>query len=391
MQLAKYSLITASLLFAAQASEEFISVQYLQYDEADNRTSVSAPSVMVQKDIGTDYTLKVNAVSDAISGASQTYYDTSSGASAFSRGNGLTASNIKYGNIDYHDNRIAAGAALTKRLQSRDELTFGLNYSGEGDFYSYEASADYMHWLGADKNQAISYGLSYQTNEVLVECSFNNACSNPNTITGRSGGSEAMTNDVINAEVSFKQVLDKKSYVKAALFAISESGYLSNPYLNIVEDYTGTVNVVAERRPKSKSAFGTAIKYAKASSDALVYKLDYRLYSDDWGINSHTLNGKLLYQANTNWLLKFGVRYYTQTKADFYGGEFTSFSSSDTFASSDHRLADFDATTFSTGFEYKINEHYIYNLDFGSYQQGESTQGNSLSASYIVTGLKYKF
>ena len=91
MQL-RISLAAATIITAmALQAQDYVSVQYLQYDESQERTSVSAPSLMINKDFGTDYTLNANVVLDSVSGASETYYDGASGASAFSRGKNINA------------------------------------------------------------------------------------------------------------------------------------------------------------------------------------------------------------------------------------------------------------------------------------------------------------
>jgi hypothetical protein len=89
MQLGKLSLAASMVLVAMNASaQDYINVEFMQYDESDSRVSVSAPSLEINKDFGADYTLNVDVVLDSVSGASPTYYDAdaSSGASAYNRG-----------------------------------------------------------------------------------------------------------------------------------------------------------------------------------------------------------------------------------------------------------------------------------------------------------------
>ncbi|MGB6019903.1 MAG: DUF3570 domain-containing protein [Sulfurimonadaceae bacterium] len=380
MQL-RLSVAAAAVISAiASQAEDYVSVQFLQYDENNNRTSVSAPSIMVNKDFGTDYTLNISGVADAVSGASPTYYDSASGASAFSRGIGVNASDVKYGNIEYSDQRLAGSLLFTMRFANRDELIIGANYSAENDFYSTEGSAEYMHWLDSSKNRSISLGLSYQANEILVECVENSACDSS------SGASEAMTADVINAQVSFFQNIDAQSYAKASLFYVSESGFLSNPYLNVVRNNNGvTADVVAEARPDSKQAYGLALKYANALSSNISLHLAYRYYSDDWEINSHTLDTDLYYEAGSKWLFKIGLRGYTQSEASFYNGSDAYFTN-EQYVSSDERLSAFNAVTYKINVEYQMTEDLRFNLGANYYDQS-----TGLSATYFMTGFTYNF
>lgn len=145
----------------ALEADDYVSIEHLQYNENENRSAISAPSITINKDFGTDYTLNAGLVVDMVSGASQSYYDNSydgtssashdasSGASAFSRGLNVKNSNIKYGNIAYSEERVSWNALLTTRFQNRDTLSVGASRSEEHDFYSSEASAEYMHWFSS--------------------------------------------------------------------------------------------------------------------------------------------------------------------------------------------------------------------------------------------------
>ena len=384
MQL-RLSLATVALLATASVqAEDFVSVQFLQYDESENRTSVSAPSIMVNKDFGTDYTLNVSLVSDAVSGASQNYYDSdaASGASAYSRDIGVDSKGVEYGNVEYDDNRIAASVLLTSRFENRDELTVGISRSNESDFYSSEVSAEYMHWLGSSKNRSLSFGMSYQANEVLNRYPYND--SNFDT---SSGASEAYDATAVNAQVSYFQNINASSYVKASLFFSNDDGYLTNPYLNVIRNYTegGTADVVSENRPDTKVAYGMALKYANAFTDELTLHLGYRYYSDDWGISSHTADTDLFYELGTDWIFKLGLRTYVQTEANFYSGEKDHFTNEE-FASSDQRLSDFNALTYKASVDYKIDNDWSVNFGANLYDQS-----TDLSATYFVTGFTYKF
>ncbi len=399
MQL-RLSLAAAAIITSmASQAEDYVSVQYLQYDENENRTSISAPSIMINKDFGTDYTLNVSIVADAVSGASQSYYvksnadssssasststDSDSGASAFARETGVNSNDVAYGNIDYDENRVAGSILLTTRFDNRDELTTGISRSSESDFYSTEASADYMHWLDDSKNRSISLGLSYQINEILRKCDPGES----DELDGCSGASEAMDATAINAQVSYFQNINSQSYAKASLFFSNDDGYLTNPYLNIVRNYEedAKADVDNENRPDSKTAYGIALKYANAITDKVSLHLGYRYYSDDWGIDSHTIDSDIFYELGSDWIFKIGLRAYMQSEADFYSGEVDYFTD-EIYASSDQRLSDFNAFTYKASVDYKIKEDL--NLNFGAHFYDQSTD---LTATYFVTGFTYNF
>ena len=378
MQL-RLSLAAATIIssMAAQA-QDYVSVQYMQYNESDDRTSVSAPSIMINKDFGTDYTLNVSGVIDVVSGASETYYlDSVSGASAYSRGTG-NSSDVKYGNVEYDDQRVAGALLFTTRFDNRDELVLGASRSNESDFYSTEMSAEYMHWLGSSKNHSVSFGASYQINEVLKKCTNTDACS---------GASEAKDANALNLQASYFTNINESSYIKASIFYANDDGYLTNPYMNIVRDYTegGTATVMEENRPDSRTAYGTSLKYANAITNNTTLHLGYRYYTDDWEIDSHTIDSDLFYELGEDWIFKLGLRYYMQSEAEFYNGAKDYFTD-EIYASSDQRLSDFNAITYKTSVDYKVYEDVNLNLSVNYYDQS-----TGIDAIYFVTGFTYNF
>ncbi|MFH0710379.1 MAG: DUF3570 domain-containing protein [Pseudomonadota bacterium] len=371
MQLSKLSFIASLAIVSMNVSaQDYVNVQILHYSENDSRVSVIAPSIEVNKDFGTDYTLNVDIVTDSVSGASPTYYDATSGASSYSRG---TSTNIKKGNVAFEEQRNAGNANLTTRFKNRDELQIGFSSSSEHDFDSLEFSTSYLHYLDDSHNQSILFGGSYQNNEITIQCNQHTACD------VSSGASAKMTSSVINAQVGFIQVIDTSSIANIGVFYSNESGFLSSPYHNIIRNTNVVTN---ELKPDAKAGYGIKLGYQKAFDDRFSSQLSYRFYNDDWDITSHTVDSLLYYEVGSDIILSGGIRYYTQTKANFYGESF----SNEKFASSDERVNAFNAITYKMGIDYKINDKLNYNFGANLYEQS-----TGLKALYFTTGLKYKF
>ncbi len=392
----KLSLFTCSLLaFGTAQAEDYVSVQYVHYDEDSGRTTVMSPALEVSKDFGTDYTLKASLVLDSISGASPSWYDASSGASAFSRGD-TSANNVTYDAIEYDDTRTAGSIALTTRFASRDELTVGYSRSYERDYEANELSAEYLYNLDSSRNRTLSFGLSYQFNRVLVEeySSANNRLrddddDDDDDYDSSSGASQSFDINVLTAEIGFTQVLSPTSLAKASVFFINEDGYLSNPYMNVVRNYnlnnSGTAEVTAENKPDTRTSYGLTLQYITALSDVLSSNTSYRFYSDDWGINSHTINTELYYEYGDHWLFGGGLRYYVQSEADFYNGAKEYFTN-ETYASSDRRMSDFNAVSYKVSATYHVNGDWSVNSGISYYDQSKH-----FDAIYYTAGLKYYF
>ncbi|CAA6815801.1 MAG: Unknown protein [uncultured Sulfurovum sp.] len=379
MQLKKYnnlnsiSKVAAIAIIASQAlyAENYVAVEYLQYDENNNRVSVSAPTLSASYDIGTNYTIKGDIVLDAVSGATPTWQpDTTSGASQ--RDN---SGDYEYKNQDFDEQRTAASLMLTTRFDNRDELNTGIDISRETDYYGNTVSAEYLHYTDASHNRSINIGASYSFNEIL-SYDYDTA----------SGASTRETSSSINVQAGISQVLTDSSVIKAEAFAISDDGYLTNPHALVVKNYNTANQVLTnENRPEERMAYGATLKYITLLNDDISYKANYRFYTDDWGMNAHTLDNDVYYQLTKKVTLGAGLRYYTQTEADFYNGSKDYFTNEE-FASSDERLSDFDALTYRASVDFKQNDKLSYNLGAQFY-----SQSTGLDATMFTTGIKYKF
>jgi len=376
----KLSYVAASLICVTQlAAENYVNVQFIGYDEDSGRTTVLTPQVEINYDYSADYAFNLSFGVDSISGASPTFYDAASGASASSRGKTLQK-DVQWGDVAYDDVRKFVSASVVKRLVSRDEITAGINYSSESDYYSGELSAEYLHYLDSSKNQSISLGAAYQKNQILVPCyEGDSQCD------AASGSSQRFDIDVVNAELGFTQIIDKNSLVKVSLFGAKEDGFLSNPYMNIVRNYNSEPVIAGERKPDSRTSYGATLWYARAVNDKLSLIGDYRFYHDDWEIDSHTLDLEADYDLNRKWGFGAGVRYYTQSAAKFYSADKSNFTDQQ-YASSDRRISSFDAFTYKANADYRFSKMLKLNTGVTYY-----TQPDWFDAIYYTIGAKYSF
>ncbi len=376
MQLKKRIEISHITILAILASntlqaENYVSMEFLRYDENNDRVSVLAPAFNASYDIGTDYNIKASFMNDTITGATPVWRpDTASSASG--RNN---RGDYSYENQEFDEVRNESSVMLTTRFANRDELYTGVNYSSESDFSSKTASVEYLHYTDRSHNRSISLGASYSFNE-LLSYDFD----------GGSYLSEQEESTSLNLQLGMSQVLNDHSVVKIEAFTILESGYLTNPYGNVIRDY-GSINqrIVTERRPDNRRAYGMTLKYVTLFLENTSYRGNYRFYRDDWDINSHTLENDIYYELNRRFTFGLGLRYYTQTEATFYNGS-KDFFSDERFASSDFRLSSFDAFTYKASIDFQQNEKISYNLGTQFY-----TQSTGLDATMITTGLKYRF
>jgi len=368
----KLSLACASILCTMSLeAQDYVRVNLMQYNETNNRVKVIAPAIEVNKDFGVDYTLKATLVSDSVSGATPIYSDTSSGASAFSRGVVTNTNDIKKQNVSFSERRMLYALAFTNRFKNRDELSSSYTKSYESDYDANTLSFDYLHWADSSKNLSYDIGVSYSLNNILVRGDDTS-----------SGASKKESSNTIATQIGFTQIINKTSLFKADLFYSKEDGYLTNPYYNIVRD---TNNVVVENRPDIRTSYGFNLKYIKAFKDNLTSKFKYKFYTDDWDITSHTIDINNYYKINEKFIIGLGIRYYKQSQANFYNSDINYFTN-EKYASIDDRLSAFNSTTYKSSLDYKYNKKISYDISYSLYKQS-----TNLNASTITLGIKYKF
>ena len=192
---------------------------------------------------------------------------------------------------------------------------------------------------------------------------------------------------------SIAQVLSKNTLFQSTPSYTHQSGYLSNPYKFVyvrgeitpeeyyqmytasdTVDWNAVTNLEVvgtelfrEVRPEQRNIFSLSnrINHYLPELDASVH-FDYRYYTDDWGINSHAFELKWYQSLPYGFIVTPGIRYYSQSQADFFAPYFLS-PRADGNYSSDFRLSAFgDLSTgltiskqFARGINLEIGAEYV--------------------------------
>ncbi len=377
------SLALSALLLASLAAEDRVGIHYMYYDEDSGRTTIKSPTLSLHKEIGLDYDIDIHFTHDTVSGASPTYYDAASGASARLPEGVVYAQDIVYGDIPYEDHRKALSINITRRLPiTRDEIRIGYSHSSEEDYLSQELSFEMLHYLGPSKNSSLTYGVSYQRNRPKIYCFLDP--SQCDAVSGASASTVTKRSEAINFSLGYTQILSPTALVKASLFGIFENGYLSNPYMRVVRNYgTFDLRITPEKKPSERKAIGFLIEYKKAFEPVMA-NISYRLYKDDWSIVSHTIDCGITKELQRS-ALTFGLRYYNQSRAFFYSAKKDHFTNQ-IYTSSDRRMASFDAWNLSACWSYHYSKKMTFDLDGGYY-----LQPRFYHSLYSGIGVRYRF
>jgi hypothetical protein len=205
------------------------------------------------------------------------------------------------------------------------------------------------------------------------------------------GGSE--DKDIVDIVLGLTQVISRNFLVQLNYSYSDSSGYLNDPFkiVSLVDPVTGdpidrvqTPGVEGpsheyrfESRPdaRTKHSVFTQAKYYMSGK---VLDASYRFMTDDWEIDSHTVDVRYRWPIGDHSYLEPHVRFYTQSHADFYVGSLDGTVPLPANASADYRLGEFDALTFGLKFGWKLTSGNEMSLRLESYSSDGAVPGNLL-------------
>lgn len=344
----------------------------LYYGENDGRVEDASLSVQAIRNFLDDRSLTLGLSVDTLTGA------TPSGAIRLGMPQTLTSPS---GNAVYSvaadalplddtflDTRVALTANWEQPFASNYRFNVGFSASDEYDYTHIGANGRLSRDFN-QRNTTVSAGISIASDSIEPVGGAPlplSAMLDVGDVSNRTGDKDK---DVVDLVLGVTQVVSRNLLVQANYSYSDSSGYLNDPYkiLSIVDPVTGDTvtrtpalgasgpshEFVFESRPDSRtkhSLFGQA----KYFWNDKVLDASYRYMTDDWEIDSHTLDLRLRWPVGADRFLEPHLRFYTQSAADFYRVSLADGAPLPAFASSDYRLGDFDAITAGLKFGWQL-------------------------------------
>jgi hypothetical protein len=235
--------------------------------------------------------------------------------------------------------------ASTRRYLDNGSIGFSLGYSDENDYEALSGGIDAERHFN-DNLTTLAGGISFSNDELSPTDAVR-----LNRIASASKQSRSLF-------FAITQVINPTSLLQSGLSYTHLGGYLSDPYK------------LFDIRPDSRLqlAWNTAWRQYIGAVDAALHA-DYRFYHDSYGINSHTLELQWYQNIGSNWQLVPGIRYYSQSDADFFhpGSVF----GSTTPASADYRLSAYGAVSAELKLQVDIDD-FTLSLAGERYRASES-------------------
>ena len=406
------TLLGSGVAEPVQAQEEpgwDFNTALLYYGEDDKRVQDVSLSVLARHTYIDDKFLSLGLTLDSLTGASPNGALPQSVAQTFTQPSGGKTYTTPAGDFPYDDtfkdSRVAITANWQQPLGRMSLFNVGASASKEFDYLHFGLNGKFSHDFN-QRNTTVSAGLAIAHDELdpvggtptgltaMVDASDDDGEDGEG---GRRKG-PAETKDIIDVVFGVTQVVSRNFLVQVNYSYSDSSGYLSDPYkvVTAVDGTTGdAVPIVQipgvnrpshlyfyEHRPDSRAKHSLYAQ-GKYYMDGKVLDLSYRYMTDDWQIDSHTIDARLRWPVGANSYLEPHLRFYSQTAAEFYTLSLTNGDPLPEYASTDYRLGDFDAMTAGLKYGWKTGGGNDLNVRLELYRQSGNVSSDDLIGNQI--------
>ncbi len=379
---------------AADLSEKdwLVDSALFYYGEGQGRVKDLSARATVTRNLSEDRKFDIGLTVDTLTGASPSGAVKTDSVQTFTRPSGRGTYQIAAGGqpLDdtFIDTRFAATGSYTTAVGGASRIQVGGDASSEHD---------YLH---AGVNLRWETDLNQKNTTLFVAAALGSDSINPegkvplayaamrpaSAAANRTGDKETKT--VVDALFGVSQILSRRALLDVVLSYGAASGYMTDPYkvLSVVDAITGRPVVSPadagiryyryEQRPDSRSKTSLFTEYRYAM-DRDSFAVNYRFMTDDWGINSHTVEARYHWNFGKRASLEPQVRYYTQTAADFYRTVLINGQALPAYASADYRLAKMQSWTVGAKYGWQGSTGREYSVRAAYYSQTADASANS--------------
>lgn len=323
-QVLRCSILTTLLFaincYAAVLPEERADLMYHSYDGGG--VTIDGPSLLIRKNFEETFSISANYYVDRVSSASIDV--TTSGASRY------TEERTEY---SISSSYLADKSILSAGFTSSDEN----DYQAETFFFN--INQDFFGDL-----TTISLGYSRGNDTV------------------KQNGNDNFKEDITkqNYQVGISQILTPNLIVGINYEGVSDEGFLNNPYRNYryyvnALDPSAGYQLAQEIYPQTHTSDALSLRAAYYLPYRAAIKIDYRYFTDDWGIKANNYRLTYTQPFKTNWLFDINYRFYQQDEADFYADIFQNPSNHEKdYRARDKELSHYNTETIGIAVSYQI-------------------------------------
>ncbi|MDH3534798.1 MAG: DUF3570 domain-containing protein [Gammaproteobacteria bacterium] len=303
---------------AAVLPEERADMLYHSYDGGG--AVIDGPSFLVRKNLGDSVSVGLNHYVDNVTSAS---IDVLVNASEYTENREENSVNIDY-------------------LRQKTTMSLGYTASKESDFDA----------------TTVSLGISQDMFGDLTTVSMSFALGD--NIVGQNGDDTfEETAKVRSYRVGISQILTKNLLMALTFEAITDQGYLNNPYRSVryLNPDGSTYSFQPEVYPQTRTSNAIALRANYYLPQRAALHGGVRVFDDSWGIEATTYEVGYTFPYGEDLIIETSYRFHDQGSADFYSDLFP-FEDAQNFLARDKELSTFTSTTFGVGASYEFGRSW---------------------------------
>jgi hypothetical protein len=284
--------------------------------------------------------------------------------------------------------RPIAGSAAPYEdfVKVRDEVEGTVTYGGYRASYYVSTESDYFAQM-----VSLNYNRDFMNQNLNVSTGASFAWDDIKPLEDDDTATIDDYRQTLHGNLILTQILTPLTVIRFGGEYNSVKGLQHDPYRNV---YVAGTNV-PEFHPKDRNRWNVSFGVNQYITNRSSVKVDYRYYSDDWGLSSHTIGGKLSQYITEGLVVRYRYRYYSQDAAYFFLDDYTRPGGVGGFRTADYRPGGYGAHLF--GGRVFWSPHRL----LGSFSFLERAQlvisyehyfnGNNFSANVFETGLRFTF
>ncbi|MFK8030452.1 MAG: DUF3570 domain-containing protein [Gammaproteobacteria bacterium] len=319
-------LMSSVSVYAATLPEDRTDLLYHAY-EGDN-ADISGPAIVVRKAFGDKVSLSGKYYVDSVSSASIDVVTTAS---------------------PYEEERIETSVGASY-LYDSTQFSLNVTNSDENDFQarSYFFSVS-QEMFGALTTVSLGFGRGDDT-------------------VSRNG--DDIFEDEVNRQhyqLGLTQVLTKNWIASLDYEAITDEGFLNNPYRSVRYQDSSARGYAyeAEVYPRTRTSNSLSLRSRYFLKHGAALTFDYRYFTDTWDIEGHTVGVGYVHKFRDNWTFEVGYRNHSQSQAEFYSDLFER-PQAQNFIARDKELSSFSDHMGRVGVSYGFSGKALPFVDRGS-------------------------
>lgn len=204
-----------------------------------------------------------------------------------------------------------------------------------------------------------------------------------------------------NAQIFFSQVLNTRMQIGLSAEVIYMTGLLSTPFHSVYFSDQPEYAFDIERLPSSRLKIPLGIRWNYFPFDFMVLRTYYRYYTDDFGINAHTVELETPFKLSSSFTFSPFYRYHTQTASKYFAAKGEHLST-EKYYTSDYDLSDLYSHKFGAGVKYYpafgllrskpvFHTHGVFMFKYVELRAARYIRSNDFSAYNVSLNLAFGY